>query len=196
MAPRKKEEPKEKKRRTRLNAIEWSMIKYLWESGQYTFKALSEQFKVSINTIKHRSSREKWTMNGLRDEIDKAIKKSTEEMLVDLGLPKKKWLSMMVDGAIKTEMLYNVKKLLKTEDGRIYKVNGKPVTIDVTETTIDNGNTLKYRQEIGKIVGWYEAPKQAIPFTEEHDNVENPYDKLPLEAVEKIEKIISTYVTN
>jgi hypothetical protein len=161
----------DKPQRTHLSSAIWATIRALWESNQGTFKELAAQFGTSGSTIKHRSSRERWGRQGLAPAVEEKIRQETVAMLAELGMPKKEFLKLIIEGAKATNNLKNVKRAYKDDTGKTIMQGQKPIVVEQTITVEDNALRLEYRREIAKLAGWYAPGKVPIPPEDEDDTI-------------------------
>jgi len=165
MSPSKKptKKPAKKLKRKRLSPEQWETIKVEWCEGKGTFSALSTKWGVSIDAIKKRSTREQWKEK--KPEHEAKVRESTEALLIKLGMPKEKFLRMMLRSAKKIEKPREEIVLVKPPPKKIGTgkkaklVDQAPIAMRRTVRVLDNYLMLEYRKEIAKLVGWYAAPK-------------------------------------
>lgn len=168
MSPRKKPAKKQTKRRKakRLSPAQWETIRIKWSEGGGTFEVLSKEFGVTVSAIKKRSQREQWKQR--KPEHEEKVRQTTEEILIKLGMPKEKFLRMMLRSAKKIEKQREEIVLVKPPPKKIGKgknaklVEQAPIAMRRTVKVPDNYLMLEYRKEIAKLVGWYSAPKATV----------------------------------
>lgn len=148
------------------------MVRSLWESGDYTFSMLSQQWGVSVSRLKQKSCEEYWEKGKLKQKVQKKIEEKTVDMLARLGMPKEEFMKMVIDGAKETMCMRNVKRAFKADDGKTVMIGQKPLIVDQTVSVVDNEAILRYRDMIAKLAGWYAPPKSAIQIaTDEKDEI-------------------------
>ena len=140
----------------------WAKAKADYLTGDYSVKDLWKKHGIAEITIEKKIGIEKWEKGKLKEVIEKKIEESTAEMFARLGMPKEKFLEVILEG-LKADRTY-IKK-----DG-----SGE----GFIEVEPDHTARAKYVTEVNKMTGGYTAEKKEII-----GDPENP-------IVHKIERII------
>jgi hypothetical protein len=156
----------------------------MWEAGEGTFRELSGLFGVAVSSIKHRSQRENWQRGARESEIADKIREDTISQLARLGMPKERFLRLIIEGAVATRKLANVKRRWEPPKKKPAKGSPEvpqdasdalPLIVEQSEDVIDNPATIKHREMLLDLTGWAAAPKKALGPEEEPDAPEIPY---------------------
>lgn len=160
-----KEETRRGRRYRRISLESWDEIKNLWATDpKYTFNKLSTEYDIPVATIKLKSMKEDWSeyRRQVRLEAAARTQEKTVKMLVDLGMPKHKFIQMVVERALGVKCHRNIKERFETKkDGKA----GTPVAVEKTIIAIDNAVTYKYTDLIAQLAGWKAPPKTPIKET-------------------------------
>lgn len=173
---------KKRKRPTSLSEEQWDDLRFQWcmkspEEG-YTIKDLAKKFGIAPITIAKRSSEHNWP--AFKQELKLINIQNTSELITELGMSKPDLLRLIIEGAVKTEALFNIKKVAFVEAEELSKKTGnikktkKPVTVEETISVIDNNNTRIYRQELMKLFDLYPSPKVPIVSKINEENEQIP----------------------
>ena len=178
-ASSKKPTPKPKPKR--VSATQRNAIRFLWESGNYTFSTLSTTFSICIDTLKYWSKKHGWQKGALEADVAREVKKRTVDVLAELGMPERELLRLLVKGAKRTTC---TKTFYSIHVGS----RGGVVSLGESRKMVDNEVTLKYRQEILKMFGLYAAPKAPVEESEGEDAEESRRKKYTGVSVENLKK--------
>ena len=150
-----------KKKTHKLTPTEWFEIKNLWCAGDHTYSQLAKRFGIAEATIRGKACNEDWGKD--KKKVLAKKEQTIGEIFAELGMPKKKLLRLIKDGAEDTHMLKNVKKNVRIKKwrkvGKEWKQHTELTAIDQTIEVIDNHNTREYRKMAKDMAGWTEAPK-------------------------------------
>ena len=140
----------------------WAKVKAEHETGQFSVEELSKKYKISQPAIVKRLMKEGWKKGRTKKKIEEKIEESTLEMFARLGMPKEKFLQVIIDGL-------NADRTYIKKDG-----SGE----GFIEVEPDHAARSRYVTEVNKMTGGYVPEKKEIS-----GDPENP-------LIHQIERII------
>ena len=140
----------------------WAKVKADYETGNFSVADLWKKYGIAEITIEKRIGNEKWKKGKLKKKIEEKIEESTLEMFARLGMPKEKFLQVIIDGL-------NADRTYIKKDG-----SGE----GFIEVEPDHAARSRYVTEVNKMTGGYVPEKKEIS-----GDPENP-------LIHQIERII------
>lgn len=160
MAPKKGQVPE------RYSNELWATIKALYESGNYSIRAIRDDFgklypKFPTEvSIENRKKKEGWVKGKQRPAIDARVERSIQEHFVELGLPEEKVYEQVVSGVLLGDRAVEAIARYVQQNGSEFA--SKEFQELLKGFLSDKNTILKYIQEYFKLTGKYAAEKRQV----------------------------------